>query len=122
MRALLVRLLAFLLIAEAMFGALRVANLLPRLAAYDAIALVLIVARGLIGALQIAAGWMIATHRPQGRTLGQAALAAAALITVFDVGFGLAPTDVYAWLRWQVTAAYGAYAAAAIALLRRRVQ
>jgi hypothetical protein len=81
---------------------------------------VLILSRGLLGVLQFTAGWLLATGRPQGIALGQAAFAAAAVLTVFDVGMGLAPTEVYAWIRWQVTIAYGFYAIAAAIFLRTR--
>jgi hypothetical protein len=117
-RAILTRLLATLLIAESMFGALRVAGLVPRLAGYDDVAIVLILARGLLGPLQFASGWLLATRRPQGFALAPWALALGAAITVFDVGLGLAPTAVYPWWRWQVTLAYAAYALGAVALLR----
>jgi hypothetical protein len=105
------RILAFLLIAEAMFAGLRLAGLVPQLAAYDAVAVALILARGLLGALQFAGGWMIASRRAQGLVLGQWAFIGGALLTLLDVGLNLAPTDVYPWYRWHVTVAYGLYAA-----------
>ena len=67
----------------------------PRLGGYDLVALILILARGALGALQFTAGWLLATKRPQGFALGQAAFVAAAVLTVFDVGMGLAPTGVF---------------------------
>lgn len=121
MAAVLTRLLASALIAESMFGALRVADLISRLGAYDAIAVALIIARGLLCALQFTGGWQLASRRPQGFSLAQLAFAGAALITPFDVGMGLAPTPVYAWLRWQVTIGYEVYALAALLLLRASV-
>jgi hypothetical protein len=112
------RLIASALIAESMFGALRVADLISRLGTYDSIAVTLILARGLLCALQFTGGWQLASRRPQGVTLAQWAFAGAALITPFDVGMGLAPTPIYAWLRWQVTIGYEIYAIVAIVLLR----
>jgi hypothetical protein len=41
-----------------------------------------------------------------------------AVLTVFDVGLNLAPTMVYPWWRWQVTAGYLIYAAACIWALK----
>ena len=113
-----VRLLAFALIAEALFGALHVADLISRLGGYDPVAVTLILTRGLLGALQFIGGWLLANRRPQGFTLAQWAFAGAALITPFDVGMGLAPTIVYPWLRWQVAIGYDAYAIAALLYLR----
>jgi hypothetical protein len=117
MMSLLVRLLASLLIAESMFGALRVAGLVSRLSGYDAVAVALILARGLLGALQFVSGWLLANRRPQGFALAPWAFVGSAILTPLDVGLGLAPTDVYPWLRWQVTAAYDAYALAAAAFV-----
>jgi len=114
-----VRLLATCLIAESMFGALRVAGLVPRLGAYDAVAVALILARAVLGPLQFVSGWLLATRRPQGFALAPWAFLTSAAITPFDVGLGLAPTDVYAWLRWQVTAAYVVYAVGAAAMVKR---
>jgi hypothetical protein len=62
---------------------------------------------------------MLASKRPQGYALAQWSLIAAAAVTVFDVGFNLAPTDIYYWLRWRVTLAYVVYALAAAMWLRR---
>ena len=118
MRSVIVRLLAFALIAEALFAALRVAELISQLGGYDAVAVTLIVLRGLLGALQFMGGWLLASRRPQGLSLAAWAFAGAAIITPFDVGMGLAPTSVYPWLRWQVTIAYDVYAIAALIYLR----
>jgi hypothetical protein len=120
MSSLLVRLLASLLIAESMFGGLRVAGLIPRLSGYDAVAVALILARGLLYALQFISGWLLANRRPQGFALAPWALVVSALLTPLDVGLSLAPTGVYPWLRWQVTAGYGLYAIAAAAFVRRQ--
>ena len=120
MSAILTRLLASFLIAESLFGGLRVAGLLSTLGGHDVIAVVLILLRGLLGALQFIAGWLLATRRPQGFALAQGAFLAAAILTPFDVGLGLAPTSVYPWYRWHVTAAYGVFALAAARFLRRQ--
>ena len=37
-----------------------------------------------------------------------------AVLTIFDVGLRLAPSSIYYWYRWQVTAAYGLYAVTAV--------
>jgi hypothetical protein len=91
----LVRLIAFALIFEAMFAGLYVANLIPQIGIYHAIAIALIVARGLLGAVQFVGGWLIATHRPQGATLAQWGLAGGAIVTILGVGFDLAPSSIY---------------------------
>ena len=118
-RSLLVRLIAFALIFEAMFAGLYIANAVPQIGIYDAIAVTLILARGLIGAVQFAGGWLLANRRPQGVVLAQWGLAGGAIVTILGVGFDLAPTSIYHWLRWQATGVYVVYAVAAIAVLRR---
>ena len=105
-----------------MFGALRVAGLLPQLSAYDFVAITLIVLRGLVGAWQFVSGWLLANRRPQGLAMAPWALVASATLTLFEVGLNLAPTDIYYWLRWQVTGGYAAYAVAAAVYLRRRAE
>ena len=109
-----VRVLAFCLIAEAMFGALRLSVLLVQLGIYDTLAIALILARGAIGVLQFTGGWLLANHRPPGVVFARWALLAGAVLTIFDVGLQLAPTSIYHWYRWHVTVAYGIYALAAI--------
>jgi hypothetical protein len=113
------RVIAFLLILEAMLAAFHFANLLSFLAVHDGIALALIVARVLLAALQFSAGWMIASRRSQGYSLGPWALAAGALLTPLDVGLNLAPTLVEQWWRTEVTIGYALYAAVGIWILRR---
>jgi hypothetical protein len=105
-----------------MFGALRVAGLLPQLSAYDFVAITLIVLRGLVGAWQFVSGWLLADRRPQGLAMAPWALLTSAALMVFEVGFNLAPTDIYYWLRWQVTGGYAVYAIAAAVSLRRRAE
>ena len=104
------RLIAFLLIAESIVNGMHVAGLLPALPGHDVSVVVLILARGLVGALQFAGGWTLAKRRPAGAPLARTALLVAAVLTTLDVGLNLAPTPVYYWYRWQFTAAYWAYA------------
>ena len=118
--AIVTRLLATLLIAESMFGGLRVAGLVSRLSGYDEVAVALIVARGFLGTLQFVGGWLLANRRPQAFVLAPWALVGGAILTPLDVGLGLAPTDVYPWLRWQVTLGYDIYALAGAAFLWRQ--
>jgi len=103
-----------------MFGALRLSMLLGQLGIYDALAIALILARGSLGVLQFTGGWLLANHRPPGVQFARWALMGGAVLTVFDVGLQLAPTSIYQWYRWHVTAAYGLYAIAAISCLSVR--
>ena len=111
--------LAAFLILESIFNALYVAGLLRALAIYDAVAILLIFARGMTGALQFTGGWTLMTRRPGAAVLARLALIAAAIVTTLDVGFNLAPTSVYPWWRWQVTIGYWIYALIGVYLTRR---
>ena len=104
-----------------MFGALRLSSVLPQITFYDPVAIALIVARGLLGALQFTGGWLLSSHRPTGPVIARWALIAGAALTVLDVGFRLAPTSIYSWYRWQVTAVYIVYAAVGVWVLSRRL-
>ena len=73
-----IRVIAFLLLAESLLTASRLTALLPSIAVYDGVALLLIVLRGLLAPLQFAGGWFVASKRPQGRPLAVAALAVGA--------------------------------------------
>ena len=115
-----VRLIAFALIFEAMFAGLYVVNTMGQLGIYDDVAVTLIVARGVLGALQFAGGWLLANRRPQGLVLALWGLAGGAIVTILGVGFDLAPTSIYHWLRWQATGVYVIYACLSITVLRFR--
>lgn len=115
-----IRVIAFLLIAESLITASRLTSFLSTLAAYEGTALVLIVLRAALVPLQFAGGWFLAKRQPQGVPLAKAALAGGAALTVFDVGLGLAPSPVYPWWRWEATVLYAAYAAVGVLILGRR--
>ena len=113
------RAVAFLLIAESLLTAARMASMLSVLAVYDGIALLLLVLRATLMPLQFAGGWFVASNRPQGPPLAVAALAGGAVLTVFDVGLGLAPSPVYPWWRLHATVAYAIYALIGVIVMRR---
>ena len=120
MRHVISRVIAFLLIAESLFGALYVSSLIASVGSYDGVAIALILTRGLLGALQFIAGWQLANRGPAGSVLARFALVAGAVHVVLSLGFNLAPTDIYYWYRWHVTTAYCAYALGGVAWLSRR--
>jgi hypothetical protein len=114
------RLLGLILVGEAALAGLSVAQSLPALPGYDAISIALILAGGAVGALQAASGLLLLERKPQGAALGQASLVSSAILTVLVVGFRLAPSDVYYWLRWRFVAGYSAYALVGMWILRRK--
>lgn len=113
------RAVAFLLIAESLLTAARMTSMLSIISVYDGVALLLIVLRALLVPLQFAGGWFVASRRPQGPPLARAALVLGAVLTVFDVGLGLAPSPVYPWWRWQAALAYAIYALIGVFVMRR---
>ena len=113
------RLLSVLLLLESLAAGVYVARLVPALPGHDFSVIVVILARGVVGTLQFAAGWMLATRRLPGVPLARLAFASSAVVTTLAVGLNLAPTGVYPWWRWQFTGGYWVYALAALVVLRR---
>ena len=112
------RLIAFLLIAESLVGALNFTQLISQIGIYTPLTIALILLRAMVNALLFVGGWTLANRRPQGPTLARYALVASGVLTVFDVGLNLAPTMVYPWWRWQVTGGYFIYAVICIWALK----
>ena len=113
------RVIALLLIAEALFGALNFSQLISQISIYTPFTIALILVRAVVNAFLFVGGWTLANRQPQGPALARYALLASGVLTMLDVGFNLAPTMVYAWWRWQFTAGYGIYAAICIWALKR---
>ena len=107
---------------ESFLAVVYLSQLISALPGHDASVIVLVVFRGFVGALQFAAGWMLLGGRLPGVPLARLAFVTSAVLTTLEVGFNLAPTRVYPWWRWQVTAAYWVYALVALLLLRRKLE
>jgi hypothetical protein len=112
-------LLAALLFFEALVSVVYLSQSISTLPGHDATVVALTILRGVVGALQFIAAWMLAARRPPGRALAQWALVSSAIWTLLGVGFNLAPTSIYPWWRWQFTIGYGLYVLAMLAALRR---
>ncbi len=112
------RVIAFLLIAESLVGALNFTQLISQIGIYTPLTIALILLRAVVNAFLFVGGWTLANRRPQGPALARYALVSSAVLTLFDVGLNLAPTMVYPWWRWQLTAGYGMYAATCIWALK----
>jgi hypothetical protein len=111
------RVLSALFLIESLLAALYLSQLISALPGHDADVIAVILLRGVVGALQFTAGWLLAARRPAGTFVARLAVVSAALWILIAVGFNRAPTDVYEWFRWQATAAYGLYAAALLLAL-----
>lgn len=114
------RLLGAILIVEAAIAGLATLQSLPALPGYDAIAVVLILARAGVGALQLTSGVLLMEKRAPGAALARLALFLSAIVTTMTVGFRWAPSDIYYWIRWQFVAGYWVYAVSALVYLWRR--
>jgi hypothetical protein len=114
-------LLAVLLLAEALHTAFYVAGLVPSLAAHDARAVFVIIARGFVGAVQLASGTFLLVNRPSAPALAQLALALSAVVVALEVGFGFAPTSLDPTYRWPIVLVYWIYALGWIVVLRRSI-
>jgi len=112
------RVIAFLLIAESLVGALNFTQLIAQIGIYAPVTIGLILLRMMVNALLFVGGWTLANRRPQGPALARYALLASAAVTILDVGLNLAPTMVYPWWRWQVTGGYVIYAVLCIWVLK----
>ena len=114
------RLLGLILIAEAILAGLSTLRSIPDLPGYDAIAITLIVASAAVGALQLTSGVLLVERKLPGPALGRIALLLSAALTTLVVGYRLAPSDIYYWIRWEFVAGYWAYAAIGIWALREK--
>jgi hypothetical protein len=110
---------SLLFLAESFLAALYLSQLIADLPGHDAAVVAVILARGVVGALQFTAGWLLRARRATGIVVARWALVCAATWVLLAVGLDLAPTSVYPWWRWQATAAYGLYAAALFLTLNR---
>jgi hypothetical protein len=108
-----------LLLLEGARTALWIARLAPMLGAYSVTTTVVILLRGLTGALQIIAGWLGFEARLPARPLTMIGLLASAILTTLELGARLAPSDADPTFRWYFVAGYWVYALATIAYLSK---
>src|SRR6187455_3351646 len=84
------RVIAFLLIAESLVGALNFTQLISQIGIYTPLTIAFILLRVVVNAFLFAGGWTLANRRPQGPALARYALVASAVLTFCDVGLNLA--------------------------------
>lgn len=111
-------LIALLLIVEGLSTGLWIARVVPMLSVLGALVIGLMLARGLIGAMQLAGGVFLLGRRPAAVTLSQWALIGSATLTTFEIGERLVPTNLVPSLRWPLVGAYWVYALGASVYLR----
>jgi len=115
---LVIRLLAFLLIAEGVSTLFWLVMLLPSLGWRDRASVAVIVLRGLIGALQLVSGWGLASRTASAPALARFALGISAALLVIEIGFRVSPSNLDPTYRWPLVLAYAVYALVAIFVLR----
>jgi hypothetical protein len=80
------------------------------------------VARVLVAALSVSAGWLISQRRPAGAPLGITALILITLLTLVSAGTGVLPGNLDPSFRWPAALLQTAFALAAIYVLRSDVR
>jgi hypothetical protein len=113
------RVLSGLLLFESLLAAFYLSQLISALPGHDASVIAVILARGLVGALQFTAGWLLGAQRQTGFVVARWAIVCGAAWELLAVGFNLAPTGIYPWWRWQATGAYALYAGVMWLLIQR---
>jgi hypothetical protein len=103
-------LISFLLVVEGLTTGWWLARILPSIQGYDRAALILVAARTVIGGMQLAGGFFLLGRRLAAGTLARFALLASAMLTTFEIGGRMAPTDLDPTFRWPLVIAYWVYA------------
>lgn len=115
----LLRVLALLLIAEGVWTLVWLTQLLSSLGWRDKSSVALILARGVVGAMQLTTGWGLASRRPAALALARWVLLVSAVLFTFEMGWQLTPTDIDPTFRWPLVLAYWVYAVVAMLFVRR---
>lgn len=111
------RVLGFLLIAEGVSTLFWLVTLLSSLWWRDRSSVVVIIARGVIGALQLVSGWGLASRSVSAPALARWALGLSAALLALEIGFHLSPSNLDPTYRWPLVWAYAVYALVAIIVL-----
>ena len=109
---------ALLLLLEGLSSALRFATRFSYVMIYPALTVSLIAMRLVVAVQQFGAGWMVIGGRPPGPPFARVALAQSAVLVTFELGFGLAPTNLFPAYRWWAVGVYWIYALIGILVFR----
>jgi hypothetical protein len=109
------------LLVEGLSSAVRVAGLVGGLGGHDAVAVLLVFLRLLVGMMQFTGGWLLAARRPPGDLVARLAFPASAVLTTLETGLRLAPTNADPTYRWLTVGIYWIYAAGMMWLVGRAV-
>src|SRR6476646_6093150 len=100
------RVVALLLIAEGVWTLMWLTQLLSSLGWRDKSSVALILARGVVGAMQLTTGWALASRRPSALALARWVLLVSAGLLTIEIGWRLTPTDLDPTYRWPLVLAY----------------
>jgi hypothetical protein len=103
-------LIAFLLVIEGLSTGWWLARILPSIQGYDRAAMILVAARVAIGSMQLMGGVFLMSRRLAAATLARFALLASAMLTTFEIGARMVPTNLDPTFRWPLVLAYWVYA------------
>ena len=106
------------LMVEGASTALWMASRLSMLAAYGGLTLALMLARGLMGALQLTTGSLLWRRAPAGEKIAPAVFLTSAVLYALELGLRLRPSSVYPGARWILVGSYAAYAVTCAVLVR----
>ncbi len=108
------------LLLEGASTALWITSRLPMLTAYAGLTLAIMLARGLMGALQLTVGSLLWRRAPAGVALAPGVFLASAALYTLELGFRLRPSSVYPGARWLLVVGYAAYAIIGVVMVRNR--
>jgi hypothetical protein len=114
------RLLSFLLIAEGVTTLFWLVQLLSSLMWRDRASIAIVLARGVVGAMQLTSGWWLAMQRLAAPALARVSLLLSAGLITLEIGARLSPSDLDPTFRWPLVGAYWVYALVAAWWLRSR--
>ena len=113
------RILGLLLTAEGVWTLVWLTQLLSSLGWRDKFSVALILARGVVGAMQLTTGWGLGSRRPSALALARWVVLVSAVLLTIEIGWRLTPTDIDPTYRWPMVVAYWVYALVAILFVRR---
>ncbi len=88
----------------------------------DVFSVLMMVARVMVAALSMVAGWLVTQRRPQGAALGVVALSLIAAFGLFHAWTGVLPSNLDPSFRWPASLVQAVIAAVAVLVLRHDTQ
>lgn len=113
------RLIGVWLMVDGALTGLWFAGLADSMGGRDVLSVIATVARVVVAALSVSAGWLISQRRPAGAPLGIAALILVTLLTLVSAGSGVLPSNLDPSFRWPAALVQAICALAAVYWLRR---